>query len=611
MQNNNSRNDGRSSTYGRALMNYISSKLPYSSFNFLENIQQTNPKYKDFYQTGSLRDEALQKHSISSVRPPDNSNLASGRFTTEQNYHNYMYANVDYDKGKRIRDYRVMAAFAEVSDALDEICDEFINVDNNGEVCHLRFNNMTKFDEQIRKELHREFRDVICNLEIKEKGWEYIRQLLIDGEIFFEHIIHEDYKKEGILGFQMMPVEMVDPIYDNIQNLLIKGFLLRKPVLDEKGDNLTQKDIEHIPMAREQVSYFHSGIWNETKTLRLPFIENARRAYRQLSLIEDSIIIYRLARAPERLVFNVDTGRMSAPQAEAYLQRLIQNYWSRKTYDTGTGNIDSQKLVQTYNPQSMLDNYWFAKREGSEGTTVTQLQGGQNLGELEDLHYFVKKLYKALKVPVGRVSPESTYDIQGASILREELKFANFIVRIQQNFAEVIKETFIVHLKLKGLWEDYKIHENDIFVEFNPPANFYELRQQQTNEIRFNNFNQMAANEYISDTFSQKKYLNLSDEEIKANRELLKVDAALRWELTQIEAGGPNWRELVAQQPQDGEAIGGPGGGAPPSFGPAPGGGFGGPEDFEGGEPGEFEPGMEGEPMDEPEGQPGVPGQMA
>ena len=593
-------------------MNYISSKLPYSSYNFMANMQRTNPKYKDFYNAGSLRDDALSRHSISSVQPPGELTGGSpgGRFNIEQNYHNYMYANVDYDKGKRIRDYRVMAAFAEVSDALDEICDEFINVDENGDILELKYNDSTRFENEIKDELRNEFRDLIDDLELRVKGWEYIRHLLIDGELVFENIIHEEHKEAGIVGFQLMPVELVDPIYDNVQNLIVKGFLLRKPVMDEQGDNLAQKDIEHVPLAREQVTYFNSNLWNETRTLRLPFIENARRAYRQLSLVEDSIIIYRLVRAPERLVFNVDVGTMSTPQAEAYLRKLIQNYWTKKTYDGGGGSADSQKLVQTYNPQSMLDNYWFAKRTGSEGTTVNQLEGGQNLGELDDLNYFVKKLYKALKVPVGRMSADSTYDIQGASILREELKFANFIVRMQQQFAESIRYTFIVHLKLRGLWDAYNMKEGDFFLEMNTPANFYELRQQQTNEIRFNNFNQMSGNESISNTFAQKKYLNYTDSDVKANRELQKVDAALRWELMQVETNGPNWRELYKQgEMQDGgeggDMTGGAQGGMPPSFGPDPTGGF----NDEGGEEGE--PGLEGDPMDEPAGQAGVPGQLA
>ena len=196
-----------------------------------------------------------------------------------------------------------------------------------------------------------------------------------------------------------MPNELVDPIYDNVQNLIIKAFLLRKPIIETQPGMATSgsinKQIEHIPFDKNQVTYIHSGIWNETKSLRLPFIENARRAYRQLSLIEDSIIIYRLVRAPERLVFNVDVGNMSTPKAESYIRRLMQNYWSKKTF-----SLDDNKRVDSFNPQSILDAYWFPKREGSQGTEVKTLPGGQNLGELQALVYFVLVSFLSLRFKI-------------------------------------------------------------------------------------------------------------------------------------------------------------------------------------------------------------------
>ena len=142
------------------------------------------------------------------------------------------------------------------------------------------------------------------------------------------------------------------------------------------------KDKDCIPLDKNQITYINSGTWNEDKSFRVPFIENARRAYRQLTMIEDSIIIYRLVRAPERLVFNVDVGNMSTPKAESYMRKLMQNYWSKKTF-----NLDEDKRVNTFNPQSILDAFWFPKREGSEGTNVTTLPGGQNLGELQDVRH--------------------------------------------------------------------------------------------------------------------------------------------------------------------------------------------------------------------------------
>ena len=353
--------------------------------------------------------------------------------------------------------------------------------------------------------------------------------------------------------------------------MLIKGFLLRKPVIDVSSNNRYTSKQELIPLERHQVTYFHSGTWNEHKTIRLPYIEVARRAYKQLSLIEDSIVVYRLVRAPERLVFKVDVGNMPAPKAEAYIKRLMQSYWSRRTYDSQQGNS-----INVYDPQSMLDSYWFAKRPGGEGTDVTQLQGGANLGQLDDLNYFVNKLYKALRVPSSRLNPDTKF-ADGAEILREELKFAKMIIRLQRQFAAAIKETFITHLKLKGLWEQYKLKETDLYVGLNPPSYFHVARETQIQELKFKTFSDLVGTDAVSKSYALKRYMGWTDEEIKANREWQRKDAAFVFEVTQITNAGPNWREGIAAgggAPGEGGAApsGGGSAGAPPSFGPGPGG---------------------------------------
>jgi hypothetical protein len=353
---------------------------------------------------------------------------------------------------------------------------------------------------------------------------------------------------------------------------LIKGFMLRKPVIDTSTNNRYTSKQELIPLDRHQVTYFHSGTWNEHKTVRLPYIEIARRAYKQLSLIEDSIVVYRLVRAPERLVFKVDVGNMPAPKAEAYIKRLMQSYWSRRTYDSTQGNS-----VNVYDPQSMLDSYWFAKRPDGSGTDVTSLPGGANLGQLDDLNYFVNKLYKALRVPTSRLNPDTKF-ADGAEILREELKFAKLIIRLQRQFASTIKETFITHLKLKGLWDQYKLKETDVNIALNPPSYFHVAREAQIEELKFKSFSDLTSTEAVSKTYALKKFMGWTDEEVKANREWQKKDAAFVFELNQITNAGPNWREGITAgggAPGEGPAaggggLGGGGGGGIPSFGPGP-----------------------------------------
>ena len=544
----------------------ITNKLPYQSLDLNSVLSQLNPKYEVFQDTGSRRTEALARQSV--FYDNDYNNTPSGSIAKGGIYNDLVYANIQVDKGPRILDYRIMAAFSEVSDCLDEICDECINKNDHGEIVRLHLRNI-ELEEQDKQKVDDEFKKYIQNFELEKKGWEYFRQLLIEGEVYFEHIVHKAYPQEGVLGAVQLPTELIDPIFDNIQNMIIKGYILRKPIFDPNKPNKIEK-YEFIPMDKNQVTYINSGIWNQDKTFRLPFIENCRRAYRQLSLIEDSIVIYRLVRAPERLVFNVDVGNMAPPKAEAYLRKLITEYWSKKTFDVN----QTSNPVQKFNPQSMLDSFWFAKRAGSDGTSVQQLAGGANLGELTDLMYFVNKLYKSLKVPTNRLNTESTFK-DGNEILREELKFARFIIRLQQGFASGLKNGFITHLKLKGLLEKFDIKEQNLHLEMNVPTNFYELRENQKLELKVTNFNNLASNPFVSSTYTQKKLLGWSDIDVKANREFLRKDKELEWELNQILTGGPNWRDQIAAPGQGGaeapEAAEGQGGAsaAPPAFGGA------------------------------------------
>lgn len=560
-------NDGRASTFGRSLAQYIQNKLPYTNKVTGEN-DELNPKYKYFHKVGLRRGDALAKTSISSSNQYNSTPI--GAFGKDTTFADVMYANIDEDKGGRIRDYRTMAAYSEVADALDEICDETINQDDDGFITTVKFNNVDLRAED-KKTLDDEYSRYEEYFDLRNRGWQYFRQLLTEGELFFEVIIHEEHLKDGVLGVINLPSEIIDPVYNNIQNMLVKGYIYRKPIFDPTNPAVI-KDVELIPMDENQIIYINSGVFNETKNFVIPFLENARRPYRQLSLIEDAIVIYRLVRAPERLVFNVDTGNMPPPKAEAYLKKLIQNYWSRKTFDMDQGDV-----VKKFNPQSMLDAFWFAKRQGSEGTTVTQLPGGANLGELSDLMYFIKKLYRALKVPSNRLDPAEQASSDGSIVLREELKFAKFVIRQQQRFAVGLKRGFITHLKINGLFKKYDLNETNVEVMLNVPTNFYELRENQKLELKANNYTSLAGNEFISATYAQKKYLGYKDRDILANREFMRKDAELQWELAQIASFGPSWKEQITLQ-DSGEAglddaIGGEGagvGGDVPDFGGGP-----------------------------------------
>lgn len=540
--------------------------IPYSNSVF-NIISDQNPKFADFNQVTDSHDAAVAKHSVFR----DNNNPI-GEMIADKGYAAYINAKVDVNKIRRIQDYRRMAAYAELSDALDEICDEAISRDLDGNFITCEFSKEDGLSDNATKELRKEWKKFINLFNLADKGFDYFRQFLIDGELFFENIIdNPDY---GIRDVQLLPPELINPAYANRQNDIIENFILRKPIYDANTPNIKES---LIPLHKNQITYVNSGIWNEDRTIRLPYIENSRRAYKQLTLIEDSIIIYRMVRAPERMVFKVDVGNMNAPQSEAYMKRLMQQYWSKRSFSGNDGQVSN-----SYDPQSMLDAFWFPKRGNSEGTTVDVLPGGANLGELSDLEYFLHKLYKTLKVPTARLNAETTVSAGAEEITREELRFAKFVIRVQRQFAMGLKDSFIVHLKLRKLWDQYKLKANTISIEFATPTNFMVLKNQQIFGLLADNFSTMSQNEGVANSYAQRHYMKYNDGQMAENREWLRKDAEMRWELAQIESMGPDWKaqqgaamdidpggaDLGGDFGGGGGAVGGDS--AMPDFGPAP-----------------------------------------
>lgn len=552
--------DGKSSNYDRSMSSYLKTRSPYN-YNVLDSEEAKNPKYKYFQHVGMRRPEAIAKNSVTLNN--DFNNTAFSSIEQDKTFSDVMYATASEDKPGRLRDYRTMASFSEIADALDEICDEFINPDENDDIVKLKFKHVKDLDSDKKESIQEEFSKYMEHFDLHNNGWQYCRDFLTEGELFFEQIVHEDYINEGVLGVVKIPSDMIDPVYSNIQNMLIKAFLYQKPIFDPNDPRKVEK-YEPIPYEENQVVYVNNSTYNETREFIIPFIENARRAYRQLSMIEDAVVIHRMVHAPLRFVFNVDTGRLPVPQAEAYLRRLQAQYWSTKTFDSDQGDI-----VKKYSPQSTLDSYWFAKRQGQEATTVETIGGTPGDDQMDTLYFFIKKLYRSLKTPASRLDPEDSFR-DGSDILREELKFARMIMRQQQKFAAGLKRGFVTHLKLRKMFseEGYDLTEQNLNVVFNPPSNFYELRNNQKQELKVNTFNNLVSTQKVSDTMAMKKALGWSDKEILANREFRRLDAAFEFEIQQIMAMGPSWKDQLLQQAQAGlPAEGGDMGGMPPAGG--------------------------------------------
>ena len=552
------------------LLGALLSRLPYAQ-QLLDNVAQNNTKFELFKNTNTRREDLIEDESVF-LQPLNTtqsygSSYPGGDIVINKDYQAFIYATLDKDKARRLMDYRRMAAYAELADCLDEICDECIVKDENDKI--VNFTLRGDYSQQTKDQTVKEFDRFIRVFDLENKGWEYFRQFLIDGELFFENVVSYEKPGLGIVGVVNIPAEVINPVYHNTQNEVLKGFLLTKdPSLNQSSSSTTHlKDVENtVILPRAQVTYINSGIWNEYKTIRLPYIENAKRAYRQLSLIEDSVVIYRLVRAPERLVFKVYTGNMPAPKAEAHIRRLMQRYWSRKNYDAS-----KDKATNVYDPQSMLDAYWFPVDHQGKGTEVSTLASGGNLGEIRDLDYFLTKLYRSLKIPASRMINNDTPFKDGAEITRDELRFARFIMRIQRQFAMGIRQAFVVHLRLRGLWSEFKLKEHSINIEFNVPTTFMAMREQQMLETKFNNYSNALNSQTIAPSFAQKYYLGFNDGMMRENREWQRKDAALTWELEQIKNNGPDFRQQVSQQSVSGAGGPGPSGGGIPSFGSAEG----------------------------------------
>lgn len=543
--------------------------------------QISNPKWIDFEETGIRRKEGLVNNSVagSLMHQQDGSaypSMLGGRFNP---FGNVLYATLDASKANRVYEWRLMSTYPTVSDAIDEIAQSFISLDENSKLpAKFTYEGENVTIEDL-DELDKEFKYIMSIFDFKKNGTKWCSDFLIDGELFLEHIINnekEEYKRKGILGVQKLPTELTDAIFKDKINGIITAFV---------GKNLTfdQADPEHIlnisnvPYQVNQVFYVNSENWDPSGEFLIPYIERARKRYVQLSYLEDSIVIYRLVRAPERLVFTADCKNMDSPHAEAYLNRIKNNVWKSKSFDLNVADI-----TQRFEPQAMLDAYFFAKTQNNEGITVTQLPGGANLGQLDDLNYFKQALYESLHVPVSRLQHDKAAVADPSQTLQEELKFAEMIIGIQRKFAEAVKQTFITHLKLKGTYQRMKLKEPYFNVEFYPPSNYYQFRQLQAIQLRADVMGKLAGIDCISTTWALKKIMGFNDNEILRMMEFKKLEAANKWTLAQIENGGPNWQKEQLQNLAQ-TAGAGAEGGMPGDMGGGMGGDMGG-MDFGGGD---------------------------
>lgn len=659
-----------------------------------DDVQKKNDRYEIFDNSSLSKEKRVQRLSVTNRFDYDLENADGGTRISNMYYHQLMYNSSSDDKKRRIDDYRSMANFAEVERALTEIVNEFFEEDDKGKFLKIRLDG--DHNSEVKTLIEEEFYKFVEIYKFNEKGSKYIRDWLVEGELFFENIVSLQKPELGIIGTTRLAAERCDPLYYDLDNELIDCFLLRAKSPDmypfQWGNFTAQSSYgsnhrhQLLFMNEKQISYLANDQWSDGKKYKLPVLSFAHRPYRQLSLIEDATVIYMLVRAPERLVFTVDVGNMQPSKAEQYMKRLMSQFWSKKTI------AQDGRIENVYDPQGMLENYWFPVREGGKASDVKSIGGGKaSPDNLEILNFFVQKLYQSLKVPLSRLNSETSFS-DGENITREELCFAEYIINLQKLWAAAIKKSFIVHLKLKGKkllevakkldidkiisketpqnafqisqvykdsfhskcwdnydlvneeilrvlderseiiekqkeqiisemsnieriidgidtgyivenedvqrklyvenyevleeklnvieeaekqnqeyhtdilswWEQYDLREEELHIKFVEPSQFFALREQQIFQLKYDNFNNMSQNDFVSNTLALKKYLGWSDKEILANLDLLRKDAAFRWELAQIENNGPDFREKALEELQgtmEAGAIGAGGGG--------------------------------------------------
>jgi hypothetical protein len=437
-----------------------------------------------------------------------------------------------YLRGKRtkIGKYREMSLYAEVADAIDVITNDAIVEDAEGEIVTLKINKDKlpgqKLPEAIDKRMRAAFQYLQEDiLRFNEKGEDYFRKWLVEAELFQEIVPSKDGK--NIVGIRVLPAWTMIPIYVNGKISHFYQMLTSDITLDHilKGDFKEGVDVRRFE--KNQVVYVNYGLYGDSLLDVRGYLEAAIRTYNQLRNLEDAIVVYRLVRAPERRVWNIYTGRLTKGKAEEYIKGLIRRYKKKNIYDPATGMIDSQQNVQ-----AITQDFWFSKDESGNGTSVDTIGGGMNLGEIEDLNYFLQKFYKTLKLPSSRwMNPgENTWNSgRSGEITREEIKFARFIQNLRKRFKYMILGPFIQLCRMRGI-DDIYLKRGVIDVEFNESNLWKEFKELEILEARFGMFSNADSyvydpennpTGYFSREYALRNFFRMNDEEYNENKKLL------------------------------------------------------------------------------------------
>ena len=438
---------------------------------------------------------------------------------------------LSYDKAARneydlIRKYRTTAENPECDQAIEDIINEAIIADELDLSVKLNL-DWVPLSMGIKKKMVEEFNEILTLLQWKKKGHDIFRRWYVDGRIFYHKLIDESSKRKGITEVRYIDpkfikkVREVNKVKQPNQPALVKQvkewYLYNETgVYPVMGTSTSGQGGEGIRISPDAIAYVTSGIYNATTNQVYGHLQKAIKPTNQLRMIEDSVVIYRISRAPERRIFYIDVGNLPKPKAEAYLKDVMTRYRNKLVYDASTGEVKDDR-----NQMSMLEDFWLPRREGGRGTEITTLGGGQNLGELEDVKYFQKKLYKSLNIPISRLEDAGGGFNLGRSteITRDEIKFSKFIQRLRKKFGELFQDLLKTQMILKGIItdEDWKTIKEYIIYDFQDDNHFQELKDMEILKERIealNNVNEFVGT-YYSVEYIRRYILRQSDTEIE------------------------------------------------------------------------------------------------
>jgi hypothetical protein len=447
------------------------------------------------------------------------------------------YINKSFENElQRLKAYREMSAYPEIADVIEDAAMESTQEDMNGRVVELQIVDEDLLsNKNVVSNVQKEFRELFYRkTKIKWEIWNLMYNYFVDGKVYFEHLVDQNNPKGGLIGIKRLPSETMDFEYDPITGNIVAyyQYLAQRPRQRPPTVKDANEDPTIIVFYPEQISLVHYGYQGATKREFLGYLEKAKQPYNNLRLLETSVVIYRLIRAPERFVFRIDTGNMPKDKAMKYVEKIKQKFQKRQTYDAETGRLTNDPEVF-----SILENFFLPQSADGRGSQVDSVGGNPSgFAELDDLYYFQRKLYKSLKYPASRVSSlqeRAESDImfnsgQMGEITRDEIKWAKFLERQQMRFCDAFLKMFLTHLELIGMKKQYDLDEDKLRIIMTSPNNYRDHMKQKLLEQNFTNYQSLSREEEFSKYYLMKKYLGWNDDEIEANIAGFKMDKKLK-----------------------------------------------------------------------------------